>query len=132
AGSLSLAALALREVPRVMTVTSEPDERTTHWFRTLSREVTRIDGAATAFLPISATLRRALLTRGVAEAAVQVLRPGIDMGRIDTSQRAALRKRWGIPPADDQRTKVIALLSDRPEEADAVRTALMAGIAEEV
>lgn len=132
AGSLSLAALALREVPRVMTVTSEPDERTTHWFRTLSREVTRIDGAATAFLPISATLRRALLTRGVAEEAVQVLRPGIDMGRIDTSQRAALRKRWGIPPADDQRTKVIALLSDRPEEADAVRTALMAGIAEEV
>jgi len=75
---------------------------------------------ACAILPISSTIRRDLLTGGVSEAAVHVLRPSIDMSRIAARGRASLREAWGIDPATDAKTIVVALPSDPPGAADAV------------
>jgi len=127
-GALSWATLAMPHVPRVMTLTQPPSSRAVHWFRTLGREAHR----PAIFLPISSTLRRALLAGGVTGETVHVLRPGIDLSRVEHARRAELRKAWGIAPAEDATTKIVALLSDPPTAGDAREAALTIGIVEEI
>jgi len=80
--------------------------------------------APIVLLPASATIRRGLLMRGVAEPAVHVLRPSIDLGRVRHQRRAALRERWQL----DDDTPLIALISDPPEAADALEAVHSAGL----
>lgn len=126
-GALSLAALAFRGLPKALTLTTPVSERATAWLRVLSRESAAAGGLVV--LPISATLRRALLSAGVAEAVVHVLRPGIDLGRVGHSQRAAIRKGWGVE-SDSQR--VAAIACDPVERGDALAAAMGVLVANEI
>ncbi len=118
AGALSLAACLWRDTPRVLSLTATPAKRGVRWLRVLTAE----RGAATTLLPISATIRQALLSGGVKPSAVHVLRPGIDLARAGQADRQSLRAQWG---AQDPADKVIALLTDNPRYPDA----LMVGLA---
>jgi hypothetical protein len=123
-GAFSLASLAWPGTPRALTVTTTPSPRAVHWLRTLTGE-----GGRATMLPISSTLRRALLTGGVAEPAVHVLRPGLDLGRVTSNSRAALRESWGI---DSDRIKVVAVLSDPPHAADTNDAHMAVGLADQI
>lgn len=126
-GALSLATLAFRGLPKVLTLTTPVSERTTAWLRTLSREGAAAGGLVV--LPISATLRRALLSAGVPEAAVHVLKPGIDLGRVGHSQRAAIRRGWGI---ESDLQCVAAIACDPVERGDALVAAMGVLVANEI
>ena len=119
-GTLSLATMLFRNVPRVCTLTLQPSQRSIGWIRAMSRE----SGNRTTLLPISNTIRQALLGRGVPPSAVHVLRPGINMGRIHSGNRQDLRRGWD---AQSENIKVIAILNDPPTIADpsTLATALM-------
>ncbi|MCX5660909.1 MAG: glycosyltransferase [Planctomycetota bacterium] len=123
-GAFSLAAIAWRRTPRVLTLTVPPSPRAVKWLRTLTRD----EATPCALLPISSTIRRTLLSGGVAEGLVHVLRPGLTMSRVDGSARAALRERWGV---ESESTKVVMLLGDPPQAADAVAAMMAVGLAEE-
>ena len=116
--SLALAVLMFRSIPRVLTVTVQPQTKQVHWLWIVTREAHQ----RTTILPISSTVRHAILCGGTPTDAVHVLRPGIDMGQIDHHQRRKLRKEW---VAQHDKTKVIALLSDPTDASDAL-TAVMA------
>lgn len=121
-GSLALAALVFRRVPRVLTLTCTPSTRTIHWLRILTREAR----GRTVLLPISSTIRRAVLGGGMAQEYAHVLRPGIDMGRVDRNRRDTLRARWC---AQSDSVKILALLGDPPHVADAMRTGVALNMA---
>jgi len=116
-GALSLSVMLFKSVPRVLTLTTLPGLAAIHWLRLLQRE----SPSRTILLPISSTIRRALLGGGVAEASVHLLRPGIDMGRIDYRHRDSLRRKWH---ADRDHVKVLALLNDTAHEPDALVTGI--------
>ena len=111
--TLTLAAVMWPRLPRALTLTRVPSRRAVHWLRVLCREA----AGPTVLLANSATIRRALLTGGVPEQVVHVLRPGIDLGMVAHESRPALRRQWGL--ASDQ-VKLIALLGDPPHAADAL------------
>lgn len=123
-GAFTLASLAARSVPRVLSVTAPLKPSTVNWLRLLMGET-----AQAHVLAISNTLRRDLLQGGVPESAVHVLRPGLDQGRIAYSTRAALRRRWGVRDDD---TKVVAMVGDPWYELNALDGAMAVGIAGEV
>ncbi len=112
-GTLSLAALRYRSIPRVVTLTLAPSRKAVHWLRVLGQ----MDRAQTVFLPISNTIGRELCSGGVQESTVHVLRPGLDFAMVDGEARAALRQRWGIAGDD---VRVIALLCDPPTQTEAL------------
>ncbi len=145
-GAMTLATMMFRHLPRLLTLTTAPTSPQIRWLRALTSEggasrksPTAQHGEAqddpqpvrAAILPISNTLRRDLLSGGVTEQAVQVLRPGIDMSRIATRSRAMLREQWGIDPKDDGRIVTVALLSDPPSGADAVAAMVISRFAME-
>ena len=105
-GALSVAAILFPKVKKVLTLTSEPSGKTIKWLRVLSgfEKV----GFKTTFLTISSTIRRELLAGGVDEGLVHVLRPGIDMSRVNEHARAGLREAWEV----DENTRVIGLAAD--------------------
>jgi len=113
---LTWAALARRGTPRLLTLAVEPTKRQCHWLRFLVGET----AGRTAVLCASNTIRRRLVSHGVHEQAVHVLRPAIDMGRIVSGARKACRQRWDV---DDQ-AKVVALLGDPPDRCDVTAGAL--------
>ncbi|MEX0777815.1 MAG: glycosyltransferase [Phycisphaeraceae bacterium] len=121
--SFTLAALLFRGVPRVLSLVIEPSPRAVHWLRFCVPGA----GGRSLVLPVSTTIRRALLTGGVPEAAVQVLRPGIDMAMIDPARRRAIRQQW---EADDQ-VRIAVLLDDSPDGADAIAASMATGLADE-
>jgi len=131
-GAFSLASLAWRSAPRLLTVTTQPSKRGVHWLRVLTAPGSE-SGERFVMLPISSTLRRDLLAGGVAEPRVHVLRPGLDMAKVAPDRRAALRESWGIAPArtSDDRVKVIALLSDPAHAADTDAAHMAVGLADE-
>lgn len=112
-GALTLAAMRYRQVPRALTLTVLPTKKQVRWLRALTRDAT----SRTVLFPISSTIRRSLLQGGVPESAVHVLRPAIDMARIERT-RQSVREQWGIPHEDDKTTRVVALLSDPPTASD--------------
>jgi glycosyltransferase involved in cell wall biosynthesis len=127
AGTLTLATLMQRDVPRVATFTQRPTARVAHWLRMLGAA----PGRASAFLPISATIRRELISHGVPEGVVHVLRPGLDLGRVSQANRDGLRESWGLDPRD-RGAVVVGLIADPPDAVDAMFSALAVGIAGEV
>jgi len=125
--SFAMAALALRRVPRVLTLSIRPSRRAVRWLGVLCRE----SSSRVALLAASDAVRRALLTGGLPEPAVHLLHPGIDPDMVAHKARTAVRKEWGI---ESDRTKVLALLCDPPHAADALvtaRTLMLAGDAHE-
>lgn len=109
---LSLAAMACPHVPRLLTVAGPLGPRGVRWLRVLLAQGERRGSARTGLLPISNTLKRDLLAGGVSETAATVLRPGLDMGRVTTHRRIALRQGWGVDAASPAR--VIVLPADPP------------------
>ncbi len=126
-GTLTLASLLWRDVPRLLTLVQAPTPRQLHWLRMLVEH----GAGRSVVLAASATLRRAALQHGVPESAVHVLRPGIDLGRVAQANRDALRQSWGIDPRD-RTAVVVATLADPPSAHDAMFSALAVGIAGEV
>jgi|GEM_PF-1455355 len=118
-GALTLAAMMFRQTPRLLTMTTLPTAQQVRWLRVLTRD-TEPNTTPCAILPISNTIRRELLSGGIRESAVHVLRPGIDMSRIISNQRAQLREQWAIDKQNDKKIVAVALLSDPPTAADAV------------
>lgn len=117
-GALSLAALFLRSIPRVVTLTVQPSERTVRWLRLLVRE----SPGPTVLLPISSTIKRVIVTGGAEASSVHVLRPGIDMGMIDPGRRDALRAAWKVRSPN---AKVIAVLGDCASSTDTLTLSLV-------
>lgn len=124
---LTIATLLYRRIPRAMSLTTLPTPRGTHWLRMIAGE----DRSRIAVLPVSSTIRREVLSCGVAEDTVHVLRPGLDLSTSGRVDRATLFKRWGIKPRDLDKARLVALLSDPPHAADARHSGLVASIAEE-
>ncbi len=112
-GALSLTAIKLRTIPRVLTLTTVPTPRSVRWLRMVLRETQ----GQTVLLSISSTIRRGLLGGGLPESTVHVLRPAIDMGMVDHDSRSTLRRQWGVR---GDKTKIIALLGDTAHDADAL------------
>ncbi len=121
-GALSMAAMHLRGTPRLLTVTVQPPRHAAHWLRMIQ---TYAPGQ-TIVLPISNTIRRDLIRGGVAEQAIHVVRPALDMARIEFADRRTLRDRWGAP---DDETKIVALLGDPPHDPDALRAMMVVNFA---
>ena len=116
-GSLALATLMSRTTPRALTLTVKPSPAAIRWLRVITGESKR----PTTVLTVSSTIRQALLAGGIAPDSVHLLRPGIDMGRIDQAHRDGLRKAWG---AQDEPSRVLALLHDTPGSADCLTMGL--------
>jgi hypothetical protein len=121
--SFTFAALTLPKVPRLLSLTVTPAPPAVRWLRQL---ISRIEGAT--LLPISNTIRRALLAGGVEESRVRVLRPALDASRCAACDRAALRAQWN---ATDPAARVVALLGDPADAADAFDASYVAGLAAE-
>ncbi|MCE9590704.1 MAG: glycosyltransferase [Planctomycetes bacterium] len=124
-GAFTLASLARRRTPRILTLTTTPTADDVRWLRVL---VGTGDAGRAVILAISSTIRRAVLSGGLPEERVHVLRPGLDMGRALRADRRALRESWGVESDD---VKVVALLSDPPRAADAWYATMAVGLAEE-
>lgn len=114
--ALSLAAMACPDVPRLLTVAQPLRPRDVRWLRVLVQQGSGRGAAPTALLPISNTQRRELLAGGLDEAAVVVLRPGLDMSRVNRHRRDPLRRGWGVDT--DSSARVIVLPADPPAAAD--------------
>lgn len=122
-GALTAASLLTRNTPKLCTLTRLPSPRQGHWLRLLAGE----NMGRVVILTISSTIRRSLLSRGITENAVHVLRPGLDLSRVDFAGRAAWRSHWGV---NTEQQKVVALLSDPPWSADtfeAIKAVMLAG-----
>ena len=125
-GAFSLASFVFRDRDRLLTLTSEPAPGYVRWLRVLCGERGGQRGRPVV-LPISSTIRRAVLSGGVPEGLVHVLRPGIDHSRIVFGDREPFRSQWRITDANH---KVIALLSDPPATADAIESLLAVEMAQ--
>jgi hypothetical protein len=112
---MALGTLALRSLPRVITLTSPPTRRELAWLRAM-----RSAPGRWAALPASSTIQRDLASSGIPPQDAPVLRPAIDLGLARHADRPALRKAWGIAPEHDRSTRVLALCSDPPAQADAL------------
>ncbi|HAI12466.1 MAG TPA: hypothetical protein DCM28_12235 [Phycisphaerales bacterium] len=121
-GSLLLATLACRSAPRLLTLTLMPSLHELHLLRMLAAEA---GPAKLGIVPITATIAREVLCCGVDPQCVDILRPGVDMGLIQASERDAIRTRWELAGDDPL---VVMLLSDPPTQCDAARATLMLGL----
>lgn len=122
-GALSMATVMMRGTARLLTITQPLTKSSVNWLRILAREAR----GRTLLLPISNTIRRELVSGGVPEKAVVVLRPGIDMSRIDFDARAGLRRTWGI----EESGYAVALLCDPATAGDAITGITTVGLAAE-
>lgn len=123
-GSLSLATLLSRTQPRLLTLTQKPPPAAVRWLRVVTGE----SQSPTTVLTASSTIRQALLAGGMPLDSVHVLRPGIDMGRIDQARRDTVRKAWG---AQDKQSRVLALLHDTPQSANCLTMGLALSMAQD-
>ncbi|MAE66030.1 MAG: hypothetical protein CMJ18_17295 [Phycisphaeraceae bacterium] len=118
-GAWSASALMLRAMPRVLTVSAPVSRRVAHWLRVMGCP------QRAAVLAVSSTIRGQLLGAGSDPASVHVLRPGLDLGRVEHGARAALRSQWEI----DDATPVVALLDDPPARTGADGATMAASLA---
>lgn len=128
-GALAAASLVRPRTPRVLTLTAPPSPSAARWLRLLTGDM---PGRA-LLLPISNTVRAAALCAGVDPALVHVLRPSLDMAKVQAGRRDALRRRWGISETDANanRIKVISILSDPPAAMDAQIAHMAVGLTDE-
>jgi len=117
-GTMTLATLLFRQTPRILTLTTSLDQSVIRWLNVLCADAPH----NSLILPISNTVRRNVLSCGLSEDAVHVVRPAIDMAMVDFDERQTLRKIWGI---NSPKQKVVALISDPASHANTV-DALMA------
>lgn len=122
-GAAALAAMQFRRTPKVITITVPPSTKAVRWLRA----ITGGTAGRTVLLPISATIHRQLLSAGLPQPAVHVLRPGLDMSRVAHGSRASLREHWSVPPD----AKVVALVADPVDGADVMAGILAVGLADE-
>ncbi len=122
-GSFSLAALLWRREAKVLTMTVAPPKRVASWLRVVTSDA----APQSVVLPISSTIRRAILAHGVRADAVHVLRPGLDMARVAHAARQELRAGWRL---EDPQFKVVALLTDPPHGGDALDATMAAALAD--
>lgn len=121
-GTLLLTSLCCRILPRILTLCLTPSSREIHLLRMLVSEASD----KIAIVATTSTIARSLITQGVRQESVDVLRPGIDMGLIQTNQRDQIREQWKL--AGDK-PFVAMLLSDPPTASDAATATLMLGLA---
>jgi len=127
-GALSLATMLFRSTPRVLTLTVTPAPAAVKWLSILTRE----SQGSTVLLAMSATIRRGLISGGVAQEVAVLLRPAIDMSRVKPSSRSRWREKWGVEGSVESDTfKVLALLCDPPGAADTLAASLAMGLASE-
>ena len=129
--SLALAMSLRPRVPRVLMVTSPMSIRQIHALRFMLSD----RRATTVVLTISSTLQRDILTGGVPEQVVHVMRPGMDLGMVLHGTRMALRQRWGVEKVGGEpkalKSMVIGILVDAVARVDARQLVLVIGLAEE-
>ena len=121
-GSLLLACLACRRVPRVLTLTLLPSPREIHLLRMLVAEA---GAQKLSIVTTTAHIAREIMSKGVAPESVDVLRPGIDMGLIKADERDAIRQSWDL---DGEKPFVVMLLSDPSIFSDAARGSMILGL----
>lgn len=126
-GAFAFASLARRSTHRVLTMTTPPSPETVRWLRVLCT-AGGSSGPRGVILTTTATIRHTLISGGVPVEMVHVLRPGLDMGRTSRVDRASLRESWGV---ESEQTRVVALLSDPPGDADALYATMAVGLAQE-
>lgn len=128
-GTLNWSSIALRSVPRFITLTGDPEPSVIRWLRVLTQHAQ----SRTILLPMSMAIHRTLLSGGLSAADAHVLLPALDFGKAVHSSRMATRASWGIDVDDD--TVVVALLSDPPHRSDAleaIMTLLLVADSQEV
>lgn len=103
-GTLTLASLMFRRMPRLLTLTVPPSPRAIHWLRMICQD----SSAPLAILTISATIRRTVLGGGVPQDMVHVVRPALDMAMVPPRKLEA------------RNVHVIALLGDPATGPDAL------------
>ncbi len=119
-GSAMLAAMLPASGGRILTLNQWPTPAALRWCRAVVRSGT----PSWTVLTISATLRHGLACRGIDIGRLHVLRPGIDLGRVDRAQRQTLRAGWDV----DDDTTVLALIADPPAAGDALQAAMVASL----
>lgn len=127
-GAFTLASVLLRKIPRLLTLTLPPSPREAHWLRMVVSESSDTAYGSSTLLPISSTIRRAVLSAGVPEPCVHVLRPGLDLSKVNAGARDELRTKWGVTESG---VYAVAMLGDPPEVMDSLMAAMAVGLAEE-
>jgi len=121
-GTAMLAAVLPQRAARILTLTQRVDAGVARRLRALACGPI----APMTVLTLNATARHALILRGLDARRVHVLRPAVDMARIDRAGRATLRERWEV---DDDVT-VMALLADPVAVGDACLAVMVASMAD--
>ena len=115
--TLALATLVAPATPRLLTLAANPIATSQgQWLRLLAAQ----SQAPLAMLPASNCIKRAWAEAGVDPAIMHVLRPGLDLTRLQTDQRASLRREWGVRSND---TTVVAIMTQHGPCVDATRAA---------
>ncbi len=121
--SLALATLTAPTTPRLLTLAAHPLHASQgQWLRMLAAH----GAAPPTILAASNCVKRAWAEAGVEPALMHVLRPGLDLSRLDAGRRAPLRREWGVR---SEQTTVIAVLSQHGPCIDARRAAHILGSA---
>lgn len=126
AWSIPGAALAGAAVPGrrcIVTVTHLPSPGRVTW---LMRH--RLRRGNTIISTISDPLRCALTRHGWPSDAIRLLQPGVNPAWVDDDRRDALRASWGVVDAS---TRVVLLMGDPPNRAEATEAGLCVGLAHE-
>lgn len=91
--TLAMAMLGAPGVLRVLTLTAEPiDREQGRWLSVLNAT----GRAPLTILAASNCIKRAWAQAGVDPSLMHVLRPGLDLTRVDPSSRDSLRREWGV------------------------------------
>lgn len=115
--TLAMTMLAAPHIPRLLTLTSEPiDREQGRWLAALSSR-TR---TSLTILPASNSIKRAWAHVGIEPAFMHVVRPGLDLARLDTAAREPLRRDWAV---DSPATTVVLVLAPSGRCVDAARAA---------
>lgn len=117
--ALHFANLLLRRRAKLLTVLHAPQNP---WEL---RRLKRHDPATFQILTTNAYAYERLLAAGVSHRMVRFCFPSIDRTRLNEAARHTVREHW---PIDPQRTRVVALLSDPPAEADAHDAIMAVGL----
>jgi len=122
--TLAMTMLAAPEVPRFLSLTSAPiDREQGRWLRAICG----MARAPITLLPVSSSIKRAWAHVGVEPALMHVLRPGLDLARLDTAARDLRRREWAVGTPGV--TVVLALApSGRCVDARRAATILVCGL----
>ncbi|MCL4198473.1 MAG: glycosyltransferase [Phycisphaerales bacterium] len=121
--TLALATLTAPALPRLLTLAAHPLSASQgQWVRMLAAH----GSAPTTILAASNCVKRAWAQAGVEPALMHVLRPGLDLSRLDAQRRASLRREWCV---HSERTAVVAVLSQYGPCIDALPAAHVLGSA---